>query len=156
MPSHQQKDTKMDVKIIDATLADIDFLMELEKGSIIHPWDRDSLKNLVLDDNKIALVAVNETNEKLGYIGCSFVLDEVEIGNLVVSSKCRRMGIGNLIINELKTRLKNSGIETVFLEVESTNEPAIKLYEKAGFKPYNKRTNYYGNGRDCILMNIHL
>jgi len=146
----------MDVKIENAKLGDISRIMELEEGSIIHPWDRTSLENLITDDNKIALISLDMMGNITGYIGCSFVLDESEIGNLVVDKNARRQGIGNKILTELFDRLKSRGITVVFLEVESTNLPAVKLYEKAGFKPYNKRADYYGPGKDCILMRFDL
>ena len=52
------------------------------------------------------------------------------------------------IIEELKAQ----GAEVIFLEVEHTNEPAIAVYTKCGFEEYNRRRDYYGAGRDAILM----
>ena len=36
------------------------------------------------------------------------------------------------------------------LEVKSTNEEAIKLYESLGFTKYNERKNYYSEGEDAL------
>jgi len=52
--------------------------------------------------------------------------------------------------------LKNRGIKKVFLEVEHDNVPAIALYEKYGFVRYGYRRDYYGQGKDAVLMSREL
>jgi ribosomal-protein-alanine N-acetyltransferase len=41
--------------------------------------------------------------------------------------------------------------EHLTLEVRTTNESAIRLYERFGFQPIGVRRNYYGDG-DAIVM----
>jgi ribosomal-protein-alanine N-acetyltransferase len=40
-------------------------------------------------------------------------------------------------------RLAGLGARAVFLEVDEHNKPAIKLYERAGFREISRRPNYY-------------
>ena len=40
-------------------------------------------------------------------------------------------------------RLAAAGTRAVFLEVDEYNQPAIKLYERAGFHEVGRRPNYY-------------
>ena len=39
-----------------AELDDVSEIMELETGSIVHPWERKAIESLITDDNKDALL----------------------------------------------------------------------------------------------------
>lgn len=79
---------------------------------------------------------------------------------ILVSQEYARQGIGTLLLKALEKRAKNRfGIETLFLEVYSENT-AIQLYEKMGFRCYGKMEKYLkepsGKYYDKILMEKHL
>lgn len=140
-----------------ADISEVSSIMVLEAEGIDHPWTMDAIKELVNDENKIALVAVNrENNEVMGYIGVSTVLDEAEVGNLCVLGKYRRIGIATRIMNALSEELKARQIKNLFLEVNHDNYRAIALYEKCGFKAYGSRKDYYGQGKDADLYKLEL
>ena len=80
------------------------------------------------------------------------VLDECSIGNIVTRKDHRGEGLASMLWAELLRLLKEKGMAKVFLEVESDNVPAIALYEKSGFTGYGLRRDYYGQGRDAVLM----
>jgi ribosomal-protein-alanine N-acetyltransferase len=45
------------------------------------------------------------------------------------------------------------GVRSVFLEVRKSNDAAIALYGKLGFKPVGKRSNYYSEtGEDALVF----
>ena len=56
------------------------------------------------------------------------------LGFMYVSPEFRGNGFNNLLLDDLKKWILSQGITEVRLEVYSENEPAIKAYEKAGFK----------------------
>ena len=70
--------------------------------------------------------------------------------------KYRGRGFAKALMSYLLDDLKKSGIVKVFLEVEHDNAPAIALYEKSGFVRYGQRRDYYGQGRDAVLMSKEL
>lgn len=139
------------MKIRRVRTEDVNELMRLEEGSIEHPWTSEDLMKLATDQNKAGFVAEEDGNI-IGYIGLSFILDEAEIGNLVVDKDFRRQGIGGSLIEEVKKFLKDQGIAKVFLEVAEDNESAKALYLKSGFNSFNIRKDYYGRGRNALLM----
>ena len=51
---------------------------------------------------------------------------------------------------------KEKEINSITLEVNSINIPAIKLYEKFGFKNVGLRKKYYGQNQDAIIMTKEL
>lgn len=139
------------MKIRRVRTEDVNELMRLEEGSIEHPWTSEDLMKLATDQNKAGFAAEEDGNI-IGYIGLSFILDEAEIGNLVVDKDFRRQGIGGSLIEEVKEFLKDQGIAKVFLEVAEDNESAKALYLKSGFNSFNIRKDYYGRGRNALLM----
>ena len=138
-------------KIRLAAEGDVGAIMALEQGAIAHPWPKEDLRRLISDDDKFALVMEGEDGIE-GYIGVSVVVGEASVGNLVVRADRRGRGLGTKLVEALIEELRRQGAEVIFLEVEHTNEPAIAVYTKCGFEEYNRRRDYYGAGRDAILM----
>ena len=129
--------------------------MCLEEGSIPHPWQRKEIEKLITEENKCAFVT--EKNGHIAcYIGCDIVLDEGNIGNLVTEEEERGKGLATAILKHLLENLKERGVKTVYLEVESTNTAALVVYKKCGFKSYNIRKGYFGVDRDAILMDCEI
>ncbi|MBR3340979.1 MAG: ribosomal protein S18-alanine N-acetyltransferase [Clostridiales bacterium] len=141
--------------IRSADLSDIKRIMALEEGSIIHPWTSGDIETLITDCNKECLVA-DLAGEVVGYVGAETVLDECNIGNIVVDKDRRGRGIATILMDNLLNDLKNRGIKKIFLEVESNNAPAMALYGKTGFVRYGQRRDYYGQGKDAVLMSKDL
>ena len=147
--------TDTDLVIRSGDLSDIKYIMALEQGSIVHPWDSKAIESLIVDPNKKCLVA-DLHGEVVGYVGAETVLDECNIGNIVTRKDYRGRGFASVMMEILLSGLKNKGINKIFLEVEHDNEPAIALYEKFGFIRYGLRRDYYGQGKDAILMSLDL
>ena len=144
-----------DIVIREAVPGDIDSIAALEQGSIVHPWAREAIADLIDDKNKMCLVAVCE-GRNVCYVGAETVLDECNIGNIVTDSGYRGRGIASRLMEALLSELKDRGIAKVFLEVEYDNEPALALYAKNGFVRYGLRRDYYGAGKDAVLMSLEL
>ncbi len=135
-----------------AQAGDVQQIMALEQGSIAHPWPEEDIRRLITDDDKFALVLEAEDQTITGYIGVSVVVGEASVGNLVVAADQRGRGLGTRLVEALIEELRTQGAEVIFLEVEDTNMPAVSVYTRCGFEEYNRRRDYYGAGRDAILM----
>ncbi len=82
-------------------------------------------------------------------------LEEAEIIDIGTLPDARRKGAATRLIEDTLLSLADISIDTVYLEVAEDNKAALQLYDKCGFKPYNRRKAYYKgpNGRiDAILM----
>lgn len=81
------------------------------------------------------------------------------LGIAVVRS-CWGMGIGTALLQTLIAQAKNTALEQLELEVVSTNERAIHLYERHGFETFacHPRKLKYRDGRyaDMLLMMLDL
>lgn len=142
----------MGYEIIDASLAHVEQLEELEKTCFSMPWTKDFIVSQLPDDRHIFIAAV-EDEKVLGYVGMMYIIDEGYISNVAVAPEHRRQGIADALILELLSRCLSLDLSFVTLEVRERNAPAISLYEKHGFSPVGKRKNYYDFPKeDAILM----
>jgi len=144
-----------DLVIRCGTLSDVFAIMALEQGSIEHPWESKAIESLITDDNKTCIVAEID-GTIAAYVGAESVLDESNVGNIVTHKDFRGRGIATSLFEALLESLKAQGIKKLFLEVEHDNAPALGLYEKLGFTSYGYRRDYYGPGKDAVLMNLEL
>lgn len=81
------------------------------------------------------LVVTAETNEPCGTIQGVRVTDETgAIQNLGVVPAYRRRGLAAALLAKAMAGFAAAGLADVYLEVTAENTPAIKLYEKLGFR----------------------
>ena len=94
-----------------------------------------------------------EDGNLLGYLVLSSVLDEGSVDNVAVAPAYRRRGVADALLDDAEARARVLGLASVTLEVRAGNLPAIRLYEKHGFREVGRRPNYYERPReDAILM----
>lgn len=96
------------------------------------------------DPNWLVFIAINESNEKVGY-GQVRLHDDgsAEIGCAVTPS-CQRQGYGYAIVEWLLLYIMADGrANTIWLWVYDDNDAALELYRKAGFKV----TSQLGGGK---------
>lgn len=127
---------------------------EIEKLCFSHPWSEaimvSEMKNPYAD-----FFGVFCEEELAGYIGGRTVAGETEIFNVAVAPGFRRRGFGKLLIEKFIETVREKESEQIFLEVRTSNLPAISLYEKMGFVFFGIRKDYYDDPKEnAILMRL--
>ena len=127
----------------------------LEKCCLSTAWSEKQLEGILCDGNYKYVVAVGE-GMVLGVGGaiCSSP-DSAEIFTVAVDLLYRGNGIGSGIVSELIEFCVSKNAESVFLEVEEGNYPAIALYSKHGFVNVGVRKGFY-HGKNAIIMCLSL
>lgn len=83
--------------------------------------------------------------------GCALArrtADESELLTLAVVTPLRRQGIGRGLLRAAMARAVQGGATAMFLEVSTTNGPALALYTTEGFVEVGRRRGYYFEGTD--------
>ncbi len=102
------------------------------------------------------LCRVAERNGQIsGLIVFRSMADEAEILNLAVEASQRRQGIGWLLVQKAIAECKAAGVRTIFLEVRESNQGALRLYARAGFKEGGRRAEYYREPTEDALILQH-
>ena len=73
--------------------------------------------------------------------------------SIAVMKPHRQRGIATALMHQaIENGVKYYGATECFLEVRVSNIPAIKLYDKLGFKQIRRIYGYYMNGEDALEM----
>ena len=59
-----------------------------------------------------------------------------ELQSLAVLERARGAGIGTQLLHQVYRDLRSMGVEEMVIGVLATNEPAQRLYEREGFRPW--------------------
>ena len=130
------------INIQKATEDDIPRILEIEQESNSPPWTHGALLNELYKTDSYFIIAVNNVNI-IGFAILSKTGDDGELLKIAVDKFARKTGIGNLLIKAIIDYATENELESIFLEVRISNEPALNLYKKHGFKPVRTRKNYY-------------
>ena len=146
----------MDFKIEKMTISDLEEIKDILEKDFDDFWKVNTLKEELLSNYSYFItIKLDKTNEIIGFAGFKKTLDTADIMNIVVRKDFRNKKIGKKLLSTLIKKAKEQDIKTIFLEVNSKNLPALKLYENIGFKKIGVRKNYYKNS-DGINMKIEL
>ena len=119
----------------------------LHAVSFRHGWSDGEFERMLGERNVVAHRAT--TGRALhGFILSRLAGGEAEILSVAVASARRGRGLARALLNLHLRRLAGLGAGAVFLEVDEDNEPARRLYRRAGFREVGRRPGYYQQGRD--------
>ena len=143
-----------EITVRNATLDDLHVLLKFEQGIITaeRPFDVTikedpvsyyDLEQMVQDDDSCVIVA--EVDGKV--VSSGYAISKparhylnhenyAYLGFMYTEPAYRGLGINALIVDELKKWSKKRGFTEIRLTVYSDNLPAIKAYEKVGFKKH--------------------
>jgi len=126
----------------EASSRDAAAIAALHGTSFRRGWSEQEVDGLLLDRHVIAHRAT-VGGRLVGFIMSRLVEDEAEILSVAVAARQQGRGLARNLLTLHLRRLAGLGARTVFLEVDEHNAPAIKLYDRAGFREVSRRANYY-------------
>ena len=88
----------------------------------------------------------------VGYCAVWVVVDELQIHNLAVHYRWRRLGAGSALLDYTMSAAGRLGARRATLEVRASNTAARRLYEQAGFRVAGLRERYYSLPVDDALV----
>lgn len=160
------------------TEADLDQVCGIENEAFSIPWSRKSFRDFIVRDDAVFLTASvcrdgdemsgshaadckssaeipaeNDGSPIAGYIGFYGIPDEGDITNVAVRKDMRGRGIGGMLVSALISEASRRGISRIFLEVRESNDAAIHVYLKSGFRRVGLRKNYYDDPvENAVIM----
>lgn len=141
------------VEIRVAGPADLSDLIGIETAAFADPWTPQQLAQELDERHALVLVARRgDPPAPLGFAAFRHIAGEAELLRLAVVPAARRLGIGRALTNDGLGRLRQGGCAGCYLEVRTTNHPAIALYESLDFRRAGTRRAYYADGTDALLM----
>jgi ribosomal-protein-alanine N-acetyltransferase len=140
----------LDLEIRRLTYADLPEVIAIERRAFPTPW---SLAMFVLELSKpsgISLAALLD-GRIVGYLVCSRYDTVWHVMNVAVDVNLLRQGIATALLERLFD-MADKPNEQYTLEVRTSNEAAIRLYERFDFRAAGRRRAYYHDNREDALI----
>lgn len=107
-------------------------------------------------DNRFVEVAVDHQGAILGVISIQIVGPTAELIRIAVTPGAQRHGLGGRLLGTGLQRAVAVQAEEMLLEVRHDNTVAGDLYTRWGFFEIARRSDYYGEGVDAVIMQREL
>ena len=130
-----------------ATVADADAIAAL-LDACGQNWTLDHVRSELARDTGRHLVREDGRGTILGWI----TEDVAEIDMLAVHPDARRNGLGRQLLEAWEADMRTRGARKVWLDVRESNEAALRLYQGAGYRSTGRRSGYYHDGEDALLL----
>jgi ribosomal-protein-alanine N-acetyltransferase len=132
---------------------DVDGILDVERASFSNPWTREMyLAELANEGTAFFFVARDRDRRIVGFCSFWMVVDELHINNLAVEPGRRREGVGAALLQRVIEDGVQKGATRVTLEVRQSNEEALRLYERFGFRVEGVRRGYYSHPVEDALV----
>ncbi len=133
--------------------SDIDTIVALEQELFSSPWNKEAFY-YELEKNVFSTILVLENDGEIaGYIGMWLLGDQTQITTLGIKKVFQGNGYAKILMDKCEEITRSLRYANINLEVRVSNQKAINLYKKCGFKITTIRKNYYqDNHEDAYLM----
>ncbi len=133
--------------------ADIPSVQAIEREVFLSPWPKNAYATELTQNRHASYIVLRSDGDVAGYAGLWKVVNEAHVTTIGVRASDQGKGYGKVLFSALVLRSYILGAQWMTLEVRSSNQPAIALYESFGFKAIGRRRGYYtDNGEDAIIM----
>ena len=149
--------TPASLRLRPLTLDDVPALDVLERQLFgAAAWSADSLAQEIVGPDRW-YVGAQVDDELVGYAGLWFDGVDAQVMTVGTALGHQGAGVGRALLEALLARAREVGAESVLLEVRVDNEPALRLYESAGFVTLGRRRGYYQpENKDAWTMRLDL
>ena len=102
--------------------------------------------------SRTGLFAVLEEGLVRGFFILRRVEAEAQLVDIAVRPQDRGQGFGRALLDGAVLAARSWSCSKLTLEVSAANEPALRLYRRAGFQIVGRRPKFYNDRSDAILM----
>jgi [ribosomal protein S18]-alanine N-acetyltransferase len=141
--------------LLPARLDDLGAVLRLEEEGFSpdERWSERSWSGELLGQGRTVLLA--RGTQPAGVVAFSTVGELADLHRVVVAPTYRRQGLALRMVRAGLLAVRHLGARAVMLEVEWTNDAAIALYQRLGFEQRHVRRDYYGPGRDALILKLY-
>lgn len=142
------------VRVHASDAADLDAVAALEAESFTNPWTRDMLHRELAESPVARLYVLRLPDAAVAaFCSCWIVAGELHVNTLAVRHDRRRAGLGLTLMRRVLDLAAAEGAARATLEVRQSNEPALRLYDRLGFRRVAVRPRYYTEPvEDAVIL----
>ncbi len=132
----------------------IDQVIALDNLCLGGLWTKDGYQREIDSPNSTLLALYSPNSQNIMGFACLWsIVEEAHITILLVHRDYQGQGLGQLLLFSLLEDAVSRGLERATLEVSVSNQVALALYEKFGFRIAGRRKKYYAQtGEDALIL----
>jgi ribosomal protein S18 acetylase RimI-like enzyme len=132
---------------LDAQQSQVKFVRVRLPRRVFIPYPKEKTAIFEKMEESEAFLVADIDQQPVGYIQAVAEKDPqtAKVIDLIISVESRRQGIGSGLLVAAMNLLAHRGFNTLIIELQSKNDPAIKLADKLGFKFCGFRDHYFPN-----------
>jgi ribosomal-protein-alanine N-acetyltransferase len=142
---------ELELEIRRLGLRELPAIEEIERSCYPTPWSRSMFAGELTKPASICLGAF-EAGDLVGYLIVSRYVDAWHVMNIAVAPDRRGSGIATALLERLFETTTSDSRRGYTLEVRVSNDAAIRLYERLGFRARGIRRGYYTDNREDALI----
>src|SRR4030042_1971628 len=134
---------------------DLNEVVNIANSCASNPWSKNMLIEEMLNPiSHCFIVKLRNISKQplIGFICFRNIEDESELLNISIYPQYRQMGLGKKLMKFYIGFCSQIKIKTFFLEVDSSNQSAIHLYQLFSYQSVGIRKKFYQGKFDAFLM----
>lgn len=135
-----------------ATPSDAATCAAIDAATSTQPWSAATFAGELAREDRHYRVAVDGGGEVVGYGGIAVLAGDAHVMGLAVLPAAQGRGWGGALLAAVVDAARAVGCGGVTLEVRPSNTAAQRLYRRAGFAVAGRRTGYYPDGEDALIL----
>jgi [ribosomal protein S18]-alanine N-acetyltransferase len=137
------------VRLTEGGAEDLESVMKIMTAAFSdlygEAWTRSQCAG-ILPMTGVKLILARDGGQVVGFSLYRSIAQDAELLLIAVGPRSQHRGVGRQLLRIFVENARKNGAERIHLEVRDGN-PAVRIYEAAGFEQANRRRNYY-RGRD--------
>jgi ribosomal-protein-alanine N-acetyltransferase len=150
--------TRNRVTLSPMTQDNLDAVIAIEQTAYSHPWTRGNFRDSLNPLFEAQCLWLDD--ELLGYFLAMHGVEEMHLLNITVAPAHQGQGWGHMMLDALSLMSRHAGAQWLWLEVRQSNQRALQVYVRYGFKQISIRKDYYPAGRQqrehAVVMSLKL
>jgi len=142
----------VDCVTVIAGAADLEGLTGLVDRAMDAGWGRSRIETALQGPLSRARIARSASGEDVGFVLARRIEDGLEIDLVGVLPEWRRRGVAAALLSGLLAEERVRGLAEARLELAELNAAAQALYAQLGFVVVGRRSRYYPDGDDALLL----
>lgn len=141
-----------ELRVRAMTEADLEAVWDIERRAYHYPWSR----GIFIDCLRVPYQCdvLEQDGRVTGYAIVSMAADEAHLLNLCLDPDAQGLGLGRFMLDHVLEAAQEQKARVIYLEVRPSNQRAVALYLRNGFRRIGVRPRYYrsGDGREDALV----
>lgn len=145
------------VRLREMRHADLPAVAAIESACYEFPWSAGIFRDCLLAGYQA--VVLEQGGQVRGYAIMSLAAGEAHLLNICLAAPLRGAGHATRLLGWLIGQARAGGALRMFLEVRPSNEAALALYRRFGFRPLGLRRAYYRacqGSEDALVFSLAL